>query len=119
MKEYIDLIVALLSGLAVCIPLVVKLVETVKAATREKNWPILMQMVMNLMKEAENLFEDGADRKMWCMGMIEASAHTVNFTIDMKVVAEMIDEICKTSKIVNAPQSADAVAEEAADVAVH
>lgn len=119
MDHYIDLIVAILAGLATAIPLVVKLVEYVTKATKEKNWPSLMAMVMDLMEEAERQFDNGADRKAWCLGMIEASAHTVNFQIDMDVVAEMIDMICATSKIVNAPQSADVVAEEATGAGVH
>ena len=122
MKEYIDLIVAVLSGLAICIPLVVKLVENVKEATKSKNWPDLLTMVMDFMSEAEILFENGADRKAWCLGMIEASAHTVNFTIDMNVVAQIIDDICAASKVINAPLNIEEVPAEsngAPDVGVH
>lgn len=122
MKEYIDLIVAVLSGLAICIPLVVKLVENVKEATKSKNWPDLLTMVMDFMSEAEGLFENGADRKAWCLGMIKASAHTVNFTIDMDVVAQIIDDICAASKVINAPLNIEEVPAEsngAPDVGVH
>lgn len=118
MNEYIDLIVAVFAGLATCIPLAAKLIEYVTKATKEKNWPTLMKMVMDLMEEAEKQFEYGSDKKAWCLGMIEASAHTVNFQIDMEVVSAMIDQICATSKVVNAPLTVDAVAEEAADAGV-
>ena len=118
MEDYMNLIVACLAGLTTCIPLVIKLVEYVRKATRENNWPDLLTMVLDLMEEAEQLFADGADKKAWCIGMIQASAHTVNFQIDMQVVSSMIDELCKMSKIVNAPCVAEA-AKEAADAELH
>ena len=37
-EQVISDIVAVLSGLATCIPLAVKLVQYVKEATQEKNW---------------------------------------------------------------------------------
>lgn len=120
MENYIDLIVAVLAGLATCIPLAVKLIEYVKKAVRGENWPDLLTMVLEYMSKAEQLFDNGADKKAWCIGMIEASAHTVNFQIDMKIVASMIDELCDMSKIVNAPSEATKeVAEEVADVELH
>jgi hypothetical protein len=35
--------------------------------------------------------------------MLEQSAAMVNYEIDMDVVSAMIDQICATSKVVNAP----------------
>lgn len=116
MENYIDLIVAVLAGLATCIPLAVKLIEYVKKAIRGENWPDLLTMVLEYMKKAEQLFTDGDDKKAWCIGMIEATAHTVNFQIDMKVVASMIDELCDMSKVVNVVKPAEtAMAENGGD----
>lgn len=67
----------------------------------------MLDMVMRYMEKAEAMFVDGADKKAWVLGMIEESACTVNYEIDMNVVSEMIDKICTTSKIVNAPDRAD------------
>lgn len=41
-EQIISLIVAVLTGLATCVPLAYKLVEYVKKATQEKNWAALL-----------------------------------------------------------------------------
>ena len=101
MEKYIELIVALLSGLAACIPLVVQLVKYIKKAVKEKNWNQLLSLIMNLMEEAETKFETGADRKEWVMMMIKASADTINYEIDMDEISKLIDSLCSMTKIVN------------------
>ena len=68
----------ILTGLATCIPLAVKLVEYVKTATKEKNWANLLGLVMSLMEQAEKKFDDGATRKEWVMAMVKASADYIN-----------------------------------------
>lgn len=101
--EWFEILCDILMGLAISIPLVVALVKYVKKAIQEKNWKALMELVMNLMKEAEEKFDNGADRKEWVLGMIEASADTINYDIDLAVVSKLIDDMCAMSKIVNAP----------------
>ena len=101
MEKYIELIVALLSGLAACIPLVVQLVKYIKKAVKEKNWNQLLSLIMSLMEEAEKKFETGADRKEWVMMMIKASADTINYEIDMDEISKLIDSLCSMTKIVN------------------
>ena len=101
--EGYEIVVGILAGLTVCIPLVIKLVEYVKIAVKEKNWNALLTLVMNLMKEAEPMFSNGADRKDWVMSMVEASAKTINFDIDMGQVSQLIDSLAAMSKVVNAP----------------
>ena len=82
--EWIKLGIEIVSGLAIVIPLVVELVKYVKKATQEKNWTILLELVTELIKEAENKFETGAERKEYVMGMVEASANTINYEIDLE-----------------------------------
>ena len=89
--SWVEIVVSILSGLAVCIPLVVKLVQTVKAAVQEKNWPQIVAIVLDLMQQAEGLFAEGAARKAWVMA-----------------VSEMIDAICAAAKVVNGDVKADA-----------
>lgn len=101
--EYLECILAILAGICTAIPLVIKLASTIKNYHREKNWPGLMSMVTKYMEEAETLFDNGADKKAWVMGMVQASANLVNYDIDMEVVSEMIDSLCAMSKKVNAP----------------
>ena len=99
--ELTDVIITIISGIAVCIPLVIKLVEYVQQATKNKNWTQMLQLVMSLMEEAEEKFEQGADKKDWVLGMIEASAENINFDIDINVISKMIDSICNMTKSVN------------------
>lgn len=94
-------VLSIVSGLAVAIPLVVKLVEYIKKAVREKNWPTIVRLVMNFMAVAEEKFETGAERKEWVLSMVEEASKTVEYDIDMKLVDDLIDELCAMSKTVN------------------
>lgn len=102
MENWIQIIVSIISGLLVCIPLVIKLVEYVIKAIREKNWQNVMQLVLRLMTEAEKNFETGAERKEYVMDSIIAMKDTLNCEIDMNAISAMIDSICDASKIINA-----------------
>ena len=102
--EWYEIIVSILSGLVVTIPLVIKLVEWVQKAVTEKNWGQLVALVMNLMAEAEDKFDNGADRKSWVMGAVEATAKTINYPVDLEKVGALIDDMCAMSKLVNAPK---------------
>ena len=101
MEKYISLIVAVLGGLATAIPLVVKLVEYVQKAIKEKNWGVLLQLVMGYMAKAETMFATGAERKKWVLVMVEQSADTINYDIDKDAVSELIDRLCDLTKVVN------------------
>lgn len=101
--EWINYAISILSGLAVAIPLVVKLVEYVQKSIKEKNWNKLLDLVMKLMSEAETKFETGADKKEWVIAMVKASADTINYDIDIDAVGELIDSLCDMANVVNAP----------------
>ena len=101
--EWYEILINILSGLAVAIPLVIKLVEYVEKAIQEKNWNNLLSLVMNLMTEAEDKFDNGASRKEWVLSMVEASADTINYEINIDQVGELIDSLCAMSKKVNPP----------------
>ena len=98
---WIQAIISILSGIAVLVPLMVKLVDYVKKSTKEKNWNQMLKLVMNLMAEAEDKFDSGADKKEWVMGELKAMANTLNYDIDWNVVSDMIDKICDVSKEIN------------------
>ena len=100
-EQIVSLIVALLSGLATCIPLAYKLVQYVKKATQEKNWNALLGLVINLMEQAEKKFTDGATRKEWVMAMVQTSAEYINYPIDNVALGKLIGTLCDMSKIVN------------------
>ena len=98
---WIQAIISILSGILVLTPLVIKLIDYVKVSTKEKNWNQMLKLVMNLMAEAENKFDKGADKKEWVMGELKAMADTLNYDIDWNVVSDMIDKICDVSKEIN------------------
>lgn len=102
--EWVKLLLSVLTGLLTAIPLVCKLVEYVEKAVKEKNWEKVLSMVMGYMSTAEDMFATGADRKAWVLGMVESSANTVNYDIDMDVISGLIDDLCLMSKRVNAPE---------------
>lgn len=102
METWVNIIVSILSGLAVCIPLVIKLVEYVRKAIQEKNWSNVMQIVLKLMTEAEKNYQTGAERKQYVMSSVEAIKDTLNCEVDMNAISNLIDSICQASKIINA-----------------
>lgn len=102
--DWVKLIVALLSGLATAIPLVIKLVEYVKKSVKEKNWNEIVKITMDYMKTAEEKFTDGATRKEWVIAMVKTSARNIEYDLDDTAVAkisDMIDSICDAAKIIN------------------
>ena len=107
--SWVDIVVSILSGLAVCIPLVVQLVNVVRASVKEKNWSQIVAIVLDLMKQAETLFSEGAARKAWVMAGVESAAKSINYNYDevaKQKVSDMIDAICATAKVVNAEEVA-------------
>ena len=100
-EQIVSLIVALLSGLATCIPLAYKLVQYVQKAAQEKNWNALLGLVSDLMEQAEKKFTDGATRQEWVMAMVQTSAEYINYPIDNVALGKLIDTLCDMSKIVN------------------
>ena len=109
--EYLDIILSIVAGLAAAIPLVIKLVQYVQKAIKEKNWGQLLDLVMSLMEEAEQKFTDGATRKEWVMAMVATSAESINYDVDIAAISELIDSLCDLSKVVNPPADEPAKAE--------
>lgn len=93
MEMWLNFIVSVLSGLAVCIPLVVKLVVAVKDVIKEKNWSELCKIAMQFMISAEGNFADGADKKEWVMDAVADAAQSINYNYDEAARAKMSDMI--------------------------
>lgn len=102
MERY-EIAISVITGLAATIPLVIKLVEYVIKAVQEKNWSNLLTLVMSLMAEAETMFEHGSEKRAWVLNMVEASAKTINYNVDLDQVGKLIDSLCDMSKVVNPP----------------
>ena len=101
MEGYINLIIAILSGLVTAIPLVVQLVKYVKAAIQEKQWSKVLTLVLNLMTEAERAYASGEERKQFVMNSIESIKDTLSYKVDMNQISEVIDQIVLASKTIN------------------
>ena len=99
--EWLELIIAILSGIAACIPLVIKLIDYIKALYKEKNWSKLVVIVSNLIAEAETLYPDGASKKEYVINSVMAIAKTIDYPIDKDMLGELIDNLVTLSKKVN------------------
>ena len=98
---WIQAIISVLSGIAVLIPMIIKLVDFSKQVIKEKNWSQMLRLVMNLMAEAEELYETGAERKEWVLKELRAMADSLNYDIDWEVLSQMIDALCDMAHEVN------------------
>lgn len=101
-EQIVSIIVAILTGLAACIPLAAKLVTFAKQAAQEKNWGAYLGLAVKLIQQAEQKFNDGATRKEWVMAMVQASAEYINYPVDSDVLSNLIDTLVGMSKNVNA-----------------
>ncbi len=59
----INIVISILSGIATTIPLIVALVRYIQKAVKEKNWSIVLNLVMKYMEETEKQYESGAEKK--------------------------------------------------------
>jgi hypothetical protein len=101
MEVWTTVILPIFSGLVAAIPLVIKLVEYVQKARKEKNWGAVVQLVLKLMSEAEQNYTNGEDKKNYVMSSIKSMEHTLQYDIDEKAISELIDAIVLTTKKVN------------------
>lgn len=102
--EWLNIVVSILSGLAVCIPLVVNLVTVVRDLIKEKNWAQLVKMAMTFMASAEDNFATGAEKKEWTMDSIKDAAKAIGYNYDAEAeskMSDLIDSLCELSKQIN------------------
>ena len=99
--EWGKLIIAILSGIATCIPLVIKLINVLRDFYKEKNWSKLVVIVTNFIAEAETLYSDGASKKEYVINSIMAISKTIDYPIDREMLSELIDSLVTLSKKVN------------------
>lgn len=91
----------ILVGLAVLIPMVIALIKYVTKAAEDKNWNIIVKMVLDLMVQAEQDYSTGAERKEFVMNQLKVMAETVDFEIDWDKVSDLIDALCDMAHEVN------------------
>lgn len=108
MMEWLKIVLSNVTTVVTIVVLVANLVKYVQKAIREKNWGEVLSMVMRYMDKAEQKFSNGADRKEWVLSMMETSANTINFDVDMDKISQLIDDLCSMSKRVNATETREA-----------
>lgn len=102
--KWIQFGIAILTGLSVCIPLVIKLVAAIKDGAKEGNWNEIVKIVIAQMVEAEKNYTEGAAKKAWVLNQMRVLAKSLNFNyteIEEQKVSELIDAICAGAKIIN------------------
>ena len=98
------MIASILSGLIVCIPLVIKLIQVTRETVRKGNWNKIVGMAAEYMAQAEVKIEDNATRKEWVLGMIRTSASQIDYDItdlEWDKISMMIDQLCTMARTVN------------------
>ena len=101
MEVWMDIILPILSGLVAAIPLVIKLVDVVQKAHKEKNWGVVVQFTLKLMAEAEQNYSNGADKKAYVISTIKTMENTLQYDIDEKAIGELIDSVVAATKKIN------------------
>lgn len=99
--EWAKLIIAILSGIATCVPLAIKLVNVIRDLYKEKNWSKLVVIVSNFMAEAEALYSDGASKRDYVINSVMAISKTIDYPVDRDMLGELIDSLVALSKKVN------------------
>ena len=99
--EWLEIFLSILTGLAAAIPLVINLVKWIEKAIKAKQWTKLLNLVMELMVDAEKELPDGASRKEWVLQMVESSSEVIDYDVDMDEVSKLVDALCAMSKKIN------------------
>lgn len=100
--EVLNLIISILSGIAVCIPLGIQLAHAIEKLVKERNWSKIVQETLRFMTLAEVKYETGAERKEWVLAMVKEAADSIHYDVDMDAISKMIDDICSASKVLTA-----------------
>lgn len=100
-NDVLSLVLAIISGVTTCIPLIVQLVKYIKMAAAERNFGNIMKIVVDLMPEAEEKFSTGEARKQYVMSNIESLSNSLHYEVDLDKVSTMIDAIVAASKKIN------------------
>lgn len=101
MEVWTNIVLPILSGLVTGIPLVIKLIEYIQKAYKEKNWGSVVQLTLRLMSEAEQNYSNGADKKTYVMSTIKAMENTLQYDIDENAIGELIDSVVTATKKIN------------------
>lgn len=103
-EVWLQLIVEILSSLAIIVPLGITLYKKIKELISERNWPKLVGMVAVYMAEAEEKLIEGTDKKQFVLAMIQTTAAQLGYNLTeekLQELGDLIDDLCAMSKEVN------------------
>lgn len=103
--QYINSFISIVTGLLICVPLVVQFVKVCKQMVVNKQWTEIVTLAAELMMQAENSIDSGSERLSWVMGMLKQSAVTAKYDLndeDWYKIEKMIRSMCDMAKVVNA-----------------
>ena len=100
--EWFEILIGILTGIAVLIPFGFKAFFWIKKLISEKKWVELINVVINLVAEAETKYPDGASRKEYVMHMVKGAAEAMDYDVDMDEISKFIDNVVAMAKLVNA-----------------
>ncbi len=101
MEVWTTIILPIISGLVAAIPLVIKLIDLAQKASREKNWKAVVQLVLTLMKQAEQSYTNGEDKKQFVISSIKAMEKSLQYDIDEEAIGELVDAVVDATKKIN------------------
>lgn len=103
-RDWLELIVEFITGLAIIIPLVIELVKKTKEAIKEKNWSEIVKVAIDLMVSVEGKHRDGEEKKAWVLEGVRVASQSIDYNYDAiaeQKISDMIDAVCKASKSIN------------------
>ena len=95
--EWIELVIIVLNGALV----IFKLCQSGAELFKEKQWNKLVDIMLDLMVEAEKQFTEGAAKKAWVLNELRVAAKSLEYDYNAEAerkVSEMIDAFCMASK---------------------
>lgn len=102
-NNVVQYILAIIAGLAVSIPVVIGLINSVRQNVAEKRWDLLLKKGISLMVTAEEQFKTGAVKKDFVLAMLRKASEEEGLPFDEEKVGAMIDAMVELSKKINVP----------------
>lgn len=99
--DILNIILSIILGLGALTPVVIALVRYIKLAIQEKNFVDIMDIVLDLMPEAEEQFDTGAQKKKYVMDNIKSVSDILGYKVNLNDISKMIDALVSLSKKIN------------------
>ena len=99
--DILNLIMIIMIGASMCVLLAIQLIKYIIKSIKEKDFGKIMDLILDLMPEAEERFSTGAEKKEYVMNNIKSLSSTLGYNVDMDMVGQTIDALVALTKKVN------------------